>query len=262
MRAPRIVGLSNAVEMITSGEPIDAATSQTMGLISDLVPADQLLPAAIRLIRSEQTSGDYLRDRQRWSSPITITDTELGFLGATASAMIRQKTKGHYPAPESALEVMLEGSTGDAENACRLEAEGMSHLFGSPINASLLNVFFLTDRNKKDVGVDRQDVKSRDIGIVGVIGAGIMGSGIAAANIRRKIGVVITDASDAALSKGAERIIEEATYDSKAKGPTAERMSQAAPLLHLTSAYDEIAACDLVIEAVVESLDVKRKIFS
>ena len=262
VRAPRIVGLSNAIEMITGGDSIDAMSARALGLASDLVPADQLLPAAIRLVRAEQKSGGYLEDRERWSTAITIREAELGFLGATASAVIRQKTKGHYPAPQSALEVMLEGSMGDADSACQLEAEGMSRLFGSPVNAALLNVFFLTDRNKKDVGVDGQTVESQDIATVGVIGAGIMGSGIAAANIRRGLGVVITDAAEEALAKGAERIIEEAAYDSKAKGPTAERMSQVAPRFHLTSTDGEFSQCDLVIEAVVESLDVKRKILS
>ena len=231
-------------------------------MASDVVPAEQLLAAAIRLIRAECTSGDYLNDRKRWSSAVAISETELGFLGATASAVIRQKTKGHYPAPQAALEVMLEGSMSDADAACQLEAEGMAELFGSSVNAALLNVFFLTDRNKKDVGVERSDVETRATERVGIVGAGIMGSGIGAANIRRGIGVAITDASEEALAKGAERIMEEAAYDGKAKGPTTERMGQVAPLLHLTSTGHEFAGCDLVIEAVVEALDVKREILS
>ena len=68
----------------------------------------------------------------------------------------------------------------------------MVELFGSPVNAALLNVFFLTDRNKKDTGLDRDDVEPSKLNSVGVIGAGIMGAGIAAANIKRKVPVVIT----------------------------------------------------------------------
>jgi enoyl-CoA hydratase/carnithine racemase len=112
-RAPRMIGLSNAVELITGGENIDARTAAVMGLANDVVATprgsngDALLAAAIRMIRAEQASQQFRRDRERWAAPIAISDTELGFLGATASAYIQQQTKGHYPAPLAALELML-----------------------------------------------------------------------------------------------------------------------------------------------------------
>src|SRR6187402_3123093 len=88
VRAPRIVGLANALEMITTGESLDARAALTMGLASDVVPADKLLAAAIGVVRAEQQTGQYLRDRNEWTQPIAFAATELGFLGATASAMI------------------------------------------------------------------------------------------------------------------------------------------------------------------------------
>jgi 3-hydroxyacyl-CoA dehydrogenase/enoyl-CoA hydratase/carnithine racemase len=262
VRAPRIVGLGNAVEMITSGESIDAEAAAKMGLASDVVPAERLLAAAVSLIRQEQRSGEYLRDRERWSGPLSINDTELGFLGATASAYIRQKTKGQYPAPEAALEVMLGAAGSDAQAACQMEAEGMAQLFGGPVNAALLNVFFLTDRNKKDPGVDRRDVAARSVGKVAVIGAGIMGSGIAAANVKREVPVALSDANADALAKGARQIMEEVSYDKKAKGSTVERAVRLAPLLKAGATDRELAACDLVIEAVVENADVKKQLYA
>ena len=262
VRAPRIVGISNAIEMITGGESIRAQEARVMGLAEDIAPADELVPAAIRLIRSEQATGDYRKDRDRWSKPLDISEMELGFLGATASAVIKQKTKGHYPAPESALETMLESAMLDQIAACQLEAEGVSRLFGTSVNASLLNVFFLTDRNKKDTGVDRDNAAPSKIGSVGVIGAGIMGSGIGAANIRRQIPIVLTDADESALRRGTHLILEEAAYDRAAKGPTTAKMAEAATLLNVSVADQELSGCDLVIEAVVENLDVKRSIYA
>jgi 3-hydroxyacyl-CoA dehydrogenase/enoyl-CoA hydratase/carnithine racemase len=261
-RAPRIVGLGNAVEMITGGESIDPAAAAAMNLASDVVPAEKLLGAASGLVRAEQLSKQYLADRERWSRPIDISETELGFLGATASAMIRQQTKGQYPAPEAALEVMLEAAALDVDAACKLEAEGMSKQFGSPVNAALLNVFFLNDRIKKDTGVERKDIKPRPISSVAVIGAGIMGSGIAAANVKRKLPVVLTDAAAAAQAKGAQQVLEEVSYNKKLNGPDVQRAVEFAPLLHTSSSDAELAACDLVIEAIVENADVKRKIFA
>jgi len=258
VRMPRIVGLGNAVELITGGESIDAEAAELMGLASDVVAVDDLLPAAIRTVRDEQESGSYLQDRQKWSGPLSISDTELAFLGATASAVVQQQTKGQYPAPMAALETMLGAAGVDAETACQMEAEGMSHLFGTPINAALLNVFFLTDRNKKSRGVTAEDVPVRTFESVGVIGAGIMGSGIAAANIKREIPTVINDASQEALLRGARNVIEEVSFNRKTKQSDVNRAIKFAPLLSESENQAGIAHCDLVIEAVVENAELKK----
>lgn len=260
-RLPRIIGLANAVEMISSGQSVDAAEAVRMGLASDLVPPSDLLSAAIRLIRDEQQSGDYLKDRERWSGPIAISETELGFLGATASAMIQAETKGQYPAPLAALEVMLGAAGVDIDTACKMEASGMAQLFGSPINASLLNVFFLTDRNKKDRGIDSTEIEPQAINSAAVVGAGIMGAGIAAANLRRGIPVALTDANHDALGRAVSSILEEVSFDKKKRGADIKKMARQAPLLNATTADAEIGACDVVIEAVVENLELKRQIY-
>src|SRR5262245_10761273 len=82
-RLPRIIGLSNAVELISGGEPIEGRAAMTMGLVSDVVPRERLRAAAIAMVRQEQSSGQFKQDRQRWNGPIDISETELTFLGAT-----------------------------------------------------------------------------------------------------------------------------------------------------------------------------------
>jgi 3-hydroxyacyl-CoA dehydrogenase/enoyl-CoA hydratase/carnithine racemase len=262
VRAPRVIGLSNAVELVSSGESIDAKTANAMGLISDVVPSTKLLAAAIQMIRAEQRSGQYRHDRQLWQQGIEISDTELGFLGATASAMIQGQTGGQYPAPMAVLELML-GSAGlDADAAGIEEAKAMASLFGTPVNRALINVFFLTDRNKKDTGIDRKDVKPRPIKSVGVIGAGIMGQGIAAANLKRTLAVVLADAVPDALSKGIQQILEEVSYDKETKRPDARKAVQFAGLLNPATVDAELAPCDLVIEAIVENPEVKKQLYA
>ena len=262
VRAPRIVGLSNAVEMITGGESISGKEAFQMGWASDWVPADDILNAAIRVIRNERQTKQYLCDRERWNQPIRISDTELGFLGATASALIQQHSGGHYPAPNAALEVLLGAAGVDSDTACQMEAEGMAELFGTPINRSLLNVFFLTDRNKKDTGVERSDVATRGIRSVAVIGAGIMGAGISAANVKRRIPVKLTDTRDEALRAGIQQVIEEAAYNRELKQADFDRAVEFAPFVNGTTNHDVIADNDLIIEAVVENEDVKKQIYS
>ncbi|QDT70877.1 3-hydroxyacyl-CoA dehydrogenase NAD-binding domain-containing protein [Lacipirellula limnantheis] len=259
-RAPRIIGLSNAIEIITSGENIDAQTAAAMGLVSDVTAGgDALLNAAIRLARAEQQSKEYLEDRCRWFGPINISETELGFLGATASAYIQGQTKGHYPAPLAALEVMIGSAGVDVETACHMEAEGFPQLFGSPVNRALLNVFFLRDLNKK-AGAGKGT--PRDIRSVSVIGAGVMGQGIAAANIKRGIPVALGDTNADAVGRGVQGILTEASFNKQTKGPDVAKALALSPLINGTMSDAELAAADLVVEAIYENAEAKRELYA
>jgi 3-hydroxyacyl-CoA dehydrogenase/enoyl-CoA hydratase/3-hydroxybutyryl-CoA epimerase/3-hydroxyacyl-CoA dehydrogenase/enoyl-CoA hydratase/3-hydroxybutyryl-CoA epimerase/enoyl-CoA isomerase len=260
-RVPRMVGLSNAVELISSGESIDGRAATLMGLATDCVPSEKLQQAAIDLVRVEQKTGDYLKDRTRWSRPIDMDDTELAFLGATANAYIQQQTKGQYPAPIAALELMLGAAGSDLATACQMEADAFADIFGTPINRALINVFFLTDRNKKDPGVGNDNIKPEKISTVGIFGAGIMGSGIAAACIKRSLPTTISDVAPEALAKGVQKALEEASYDKAIKGSAPDKLLKLVPLLNATSVDAEFAACDLVIEVVVERPDIKKKLY-
>ncbi len=262
VRAPRIVGLSNAVEMITGGQSISASEAYSMGWATQVVPSEHLLQAAINLVRVEQQTGDYLQDRQQWSGPIEMSDAELGFLGATASALIQQHSKGHYPAPMKALETMMSGSMTDHVAACEMEANGMAELFGSPINKSLLNIFFLTDRNKKDRGTSDSSIELATISSVGVIGAGIMGSGIAAANVKRGLSVKLTDTRETALADGVRSVLDEVAYNKATKSKDIDKAVEMAPLITGTLSSAELAGSDLVIEAVVENTEIKQKVYA
>ena len=261
-RMPRMVGLANAVEMITGGESIDARSALAMGLASDVVAAEQLLDAALAMVREEAQTKQYVQDRQTWSRPVEINETELGFLGVTASAVIRQQTKGQYPAPEAALNTMLEAAAVDIDEACQLEAAGMADLFGTSINAALINVFFLTDRVKKDTGVDSADVRPADVQSVAVIGAGIMGAGIAAANIKRFGPVVLSDTVRESLEAGVRNVMEEASYNRATKSADPQKLIELSPLLNMGLGHEELAGCDFVIEAIVENEAVKKQVFA
>jgi 3-hydroxyacyl-CoA dehydrogenase/enoyl-CoA hydratase/3-hydroxybutyryl-CoA epimerase/3-hydroxyacyl-CoA dehydrogenase/enoyl-CoA hydratase/3-hydroxybutyryl-CoA epimerase/enoyl-CoA isomerase len=220
-----------------------------------------LFNAAIALIREEQTTKSYLRDRERWGEPIAINPTELGFLFATASGQIQQETKGQYPAPPAALAVLGEGSQLDIDAALEKEAQGMAQLFGTPENRALINVFFLTDRNKRDSGLERP-AEARPIQSVGIVGAGIMGAGIAAATVKSETVTTLLDASPEALAKGSRGVIEEVAYDRKTKKADAERALRFAPLLHSAASNADVADCDLVVEAIIEKEDPKKQLYA
>ncbi|MBX3420878.1 MAG: enoyl-CoA hydratase/isomerase family protein [Pirellulaceae bacterium] len=261
VRLPRIAGLSNAIEMITSGETVSAAAALQLGIVSAVVNSDKLLSAAIGLVKLEHARGGYLKDRQRWQQPIKLSPTELAFLKVTAGAMISQLTQGNYPAPVVALETMLETHNQSIEKACEVEAQGLAKLFGGEANRALMNVFFITDRNKKDQGAVGGSAPAK-IQTVGVIGAGIMGSGIAGAHLKRKLNTFLSDTMPEALSKGVRGTLEEVSFDKASKAPNPKQLLEFAPLLKSTSDLSELSDCDLVIEAVVEKLEVKKQLFN
>lgn len=258
-RTPRVIGLSNAVELVTGGDPIDPAAALAQGL-ADLAPPEQLLDAALALVRTESKSKQYLADRARWEGPLPLSETELAFLGATGSAYIQGQTKGHYPAPLAALEVMIGAAGVDVWTACQMEAEGFAQLFGSPINRALLNVFFLRDANKKQTGP--QGAKASDIKTASVVGAGIMGQGIAAANVKRGIPVSLGDVSAEAVGRGVQGILSEVSYNKKTRGPDVEKALQYMPLVNGTTNDAELAAADVVVEAIYENAEAKQSLFA
>ncbi len=109
-----------------------------------------------------------------------------------------------------------------------MEADEFAKLFGSPINRALLNVFFLRDRNKKDAGV-AANVEPKKIATAGVVGAGVMGQGIAAANVKRGIPVAVMDANQEALMRGVQGILNEVAFNKQTKGPDARRAIELRP---------------------------------
>lgn len=265
-RAPRIVGLSGSIEMIAGGESIGAAEALKMGWASDVVASDNLLPAAFRLIQLERASGQYLRDRVATSGPIKMSETELSFLGITASAFVQQQSKGAYPAPVAALEQILAGSRVSSEEACVQEAKGMARLFGTPINQALLNIFFLTDRNKKDLGIDLSAPVSNatvpDIRTLSVLGAGIMGAGIAAAHLKRELPTWMSDTNPEALERGCRNVLDEVAFQKETKRKDVDQAIRLAAKFQGTTHLELLAKSDLVIEAVVENEQVKRQVYS
>jgi 3-hydroxyacyl-CoA dehydrogenase/enoyl-CoA hydratase/carnithine racemase len=258
-RTPRIVGLSNAVELVTSGDPIDSRAAMAMGL-ADVAQPDGLFDAALAMVRAEHATKGYLKDRVCWEAPLGMSETELGFLGATASAYIQGQTKGQYPAPLAALEVMLGAAGVDVWTACQMEAEAFAELFGSPVNRALLNVFFLQDANKKQSGP--AGAEPRAIKSAAVLGAGVMGQGIAAANVKRRIPVALGDVSAEAVGRGVQGILTEVSFNKKTRGPDVEKALEYTPLVNGTTSDAELAAADIVIEAIYENAEAKRDLYA
>jgi hypothetical protein len=232
-----------------------------MGWGSDIVPTNQLLAAALRIVVEENQTQAYAANRSRWSQPVAMDPTELAFLAATAKARIVEETKGHMPAPLAALETMLAGQALVAEQALVLEAQAIASLFGTPTNRALVNVFFLTDYNKR-TAAKFAAAATNEIKSLGVIGAGIMGAGIAAAAVKNSVPTTMIDANASALEQGTKNVLEDVAYDKLTKKSDPQRALRFAPLLHTSASDEDLRGCDLIVEAVTENFDLKKQIHS
>jgi 3-hydroxyacyl-CoA dehydrogenase/enoyl-CoA hydratase/3-hydroxybutyryl-CoA epimerase/3-hydroxyacyl-CoA dehydrogenase/enoyl-CoA hydratase/3-hydroxybutyryl-CoA epimerase/enoyl-CoA isomerase len=174
---------------------------------------------------------------------------------------LQGKTRGQYPAPLAILELLVDSAGDPLATACDKEAAAFAQLFGSPVNRALINVFFLRERMKRPAA-ELADARAAEVRRVSVVGAGTMGQGIAAACVRHGLPTVLGDASPEALDRGVRQALAEASYDRATGGPTTERALACGALLHGAVRATDVAAADLVIEAIVERLEVKQQLYA
>lgn len=260
-RLPRLCGLSAAVEMVTTGEPVDTAKACDMDLIFDAVPLEKLFEEGTRLIEYASTSGDWLKVRQKKSQPLGLTEDQLNYAFSLAEQQVLGQTKGQYPAPMAALKAMRDGVNLPLDKGLQVEQACAMSIFGTPTAANLIAIFFHTTRLGRDTGVDNRDVKPLPIESVGVMGAGLMGAGIAAALARSDIHAAMVDVDQTRVNlglKSAQDVVESRIQAGRA---THQDLTRMLTRLNATTSKQILADCDLVIEAVTENEDLKKNIY-
>lgn len=253
VRIPRLVGLGNAIRMIAEGDSLDARRALKNGLINAVAPREGLIDATANLVRTVHADEGYLDRRRQHRLPLAVDDVEQSYPRQTADLSIDPHRSETPCAASVACELLFASAACASGEVGRLESEAVAQLVGSPVHRGLRNAVALQQRNQRDGGTETQ-AETQRIDSVGVIGAGIMGAGIATANLDVQIPVVMTDASSSALSHGIQTVLEQEFHDYE---------SDAAPDTLLTGSEQEsdVAACDLVIETVVENMEVKRRIY-
>lgn len=254
-RLPRLVGLPATVEMITSGNSLAAEAAVAVGLADESVVSDQLLAAAIKMVEREQSTKSYMQDRQRRSGPVLLSEVERDYLRMTTTAKFAH-TAEHEPAAMTALNLLFETASDDLPQALERETTSFAKLFGSPANRALVHVFLLQDHNKhshlKNAAHSTGETQS-----VSVLGAGIMGIGIAASALRAGLQVRLGDANQDVLTKAAEDCLLEAAFSPATKSADPAKLSQLAAKFSAVTTDAELASSDVVIEAIIENLDIK-----
>ncbi len=263
VRLPRLVGLGPAVEFAAAGEAVDAATAARMGLVDACVAAEQALASVSMLIEQARATESHRERRRDQAAAMLIDPDERAFLEATTGAVIMGRTGGHYPAPLAILQTMLAGAAVPAAEAAVIEGRAFAELARGPVSAQLVRLFQIGERNRHDPGLDDAgDIEPREITAPAVIGAGIMGAGIVARQLRSGYAVTLVDVQPEAIAASFGGILDEAAWDRDTKRVDPLRAVALAGRLRTATSFADIAASDLVIESVVERTDIKRQVLT
>ena len=263
-RLPRLIGVSAALDLILTGRSLDARRALKLGLIARAVPAAWLVENAHRrLAELERRPAGARRDRyspKGMSAALLESAPGRAIVFRQARAMTIQRTQGHYPAPLAAIDVMQAGIGRPLPDALRLE-ERIAELVVGPVSKNLIRIFLLSERAKKGSPVADASIKPVVIGALGLIGTGTMGGGIAELASRAGIRVRMRDVSPKSLTRAlvtVRELIDERSR--KRRGPAHERDAQLARIT-TTLELEGFGRADATIEAVVEDLEVKRRVF-
>ena len=262
-RTPRVVGLQAALDLILSGKQLDSRRAGRIGLVDEVVPAPIFEEVARRFAREKIGTG---KPRPR-RKPVTLADRALEgnpigrkLIFSKARDSVMKTTGGHYPAPLEALAVVEESYGRPVEEGLDAEARHIVWIFGGDVQKNLLAIFFWTEEIKKETGVADPAVRPKPVRAVGVLGAGLMGGGIAQLAADRGLPARMKDVDPKALAGGfaaAAKIWRQAVERRRMKP---RDMENKLALLSGTLDYSGFERCDVTIEAVVEKLGVKRTV--
>ncbi len=255
-RLPRLVGLTAALPLILTGKTVTASKAYRMGLVDERVhPA--ILRERVRALLAEVAAGRRPQARKRpLLERITGSSLARGFVLSQARKQVLKETKGHYPAPLAALETLTRTESLPLDRALKEEARTLGRLVVTPVSKNLIHVFRLMEAAKKPV----TPASPRDVAKVGVVGAGVMGGGIAQLLAYRGYAVRLKDIQSAALGHGlktARELFDKVVKRGRLHRREAERMMAA---ISPTLDYSGFGTAELVIEAVVERMEVKKAV--
>lgn len=264
-RLPKLIGLQSSLEMILAGARWSARKCLKTGLVDEMVPREILFDRAIEVLEK----GIWKKNRRTKKVIQLILDFLLeknrvgrNFIRKKAQANILKKTHGHYPAPLKALEIIYECLDRGLTDGLKIESEGFGALSETEISKNLISLFFQSEAAKKNSGVIHSQVQPAKIKAVGVLGAGTMGGGIAQLLSFKDISIRLKDINELAIGKGLAhaRLLYQKLVDRKEI--TERELERKMSLIGPTTDYSGFKRLDMIIEAVVEDIGIKQKVFS
>ncbi|MBB1423021.1 fatty acid oxidation complex subunit alpha FadB [Pseudoalteromonas sp. SG43-7] len=262
VRLPRIVGADNAMLWITSGAENRAADALKVGAVDAVVSTDKLIESGISTLELAISGKlDWQAKRQVKLQPLKLNRVEQGMSFAMAEGMVMGKTKGHYPAPIMAVRTIKAAANCERAEAMAIENANFAKLARTPEAAAQTGIF-LADQYIK--GKARKQAKTSDVVIkqAAVLGAGIMGGGIAYQSAYKGTPIIMKDIQQDALDLGmgeASKLLGQKVQ----RGHMAmDKMVATLGKIKPTLNDSDLQSADIIVEAVVENPKVKQAVLA
>ena len=261
VRMPRLIGADNANQWISSGSHIKSQQAFEEGLLDAIVEEEKLLEAAVTLIQQcNEGKFDYKKIRQRKTSALTLTPIEMNVAFDSAKGIVGRKAGIHYPAPVTAIQVMKNAATLDRAGALEAEHKGFVKLAKSKVAANLVQMFlndqFLSGKSKKLIA------SAIEIRQAAVLGAGIMGGGIAYQSALKATPILMKDIVQEGIDLGMSEAYKLANKQVSRGKMDSARMVNLISNIQPTLTYEGFDRADIVVEAVIENTNLKKKVLS
>ena len=262
VRLPRLIGVDEAVTWITTGQEQAADAALRVGAVDAVAAHGELRDVALRMLQDAADGKlDYASRREAKSSPLPMNDTEATMAFFTMKAMVAQQAGKNYPAPAKVVDVIEQARGMGLEDALAVEADGFVEMATTPVAAALVGVF-LGDQllAKKAKGWEKQ--ADRKVQRAAVLGAGIMGGGIAYQSAYKGVPIRMKDINreglDLGLSEAGKLLSKRVDRSRMTPANMAEVLNNINPVL----SYEGFEDVDIVVEAVVENAKVKHKVLA
>ncbi|CZF86769.1 fatty acid oxidation complex subunit alpha FadB [Grimontia marina] len=261
VRMPRLVGADTAMELITAGKESKADAALKIGLVDAVTAPDDLREAAIALAKQAiEGKLDWQSRRAQKKAPLQLNKIEATMSFTMAKGMVARVAGPHYPAPMTAVVAIEEASRSDRDGALVVENKHFVKLAKNDVTQALVGIFLNDQYLKSKAKKTAKEGKPTERGAV--LGAGIMGGGIAYQSASKGVPVLMKDISQASLETGmkeASKLLNKQLERGRLNGlKMAEVLASITPSLH----YAGIEQSDVVVEAVVENPKVKAAVLS
>ncbi|EHW0695962.1 fatty acid oxidation complex subunit alpha FadB [Vibrio parahaemolyticus] len=262
VRLPRVIGADSAMEIITQGKACRADEALKIGLLDAVVETDALYESALQTLTSAINEKlDWQERRKQKTSPLTLSKLESMMSFTMAKGLVAQKAGPHYPAPMTAVITIEEGARFARNEALDIERKYFVKLAKSEEAKALVGLF-LNDQYIKGIAKKAAKSASKDTERAAVLGAGIMGGGIAYQSALKGVPVLMKDIAQPSLDLGmteASKLLNKRLAQGRIDGfKMAGILASITPSLH----YAGIENSDVIVEAVVENPKVKAAVLS
>ncbi|MBL9055905.1 MAG: enoyl-CoA hydratase/isomerase family protein, partial [Rhodobacteraceae bacterium] len=260
-RLARKMGAMMAAPFLLEGKLSDPKAAKAAGLIDEVVAPEALLARAKEWVLGAK-DADLVKpwDDKGYKMPGGAPYHPAGFMTFVgANAMVHGKTMGVYPAAKALLAAVYEGALVPFDTALRIEARHFTSVLMNPSSAAMIRSLFI-NKEALEKGANRPEAPDQSVKKVGVIGAGMMGAGIAYVSAMAGIEVVLIDAAQEAADRGkaySEGLLDKALQRKKT---TVEKKAEVLARITATTDYAALAGCDLIVEAVFEDVKVKAEV--